>query len=59
MDILGWFVKRKSVQKELFFCIWVGWFISCWNPSEEVYANNLVPSENHKYGLQTFLLIIR
>ena len=43
MDMFGWSVKIRSIQEELFFCIWVGSFISCWNPSEEVYANNLVP----------------
>ena len=42
--MFGWSVKIRSIQEELFFCIWVGSFISCWNSSEEVCANNLVPS---------------
>ena len=39
-----WSVKITSVQEDKFFCIWVGSFISCCNPSEDVRANNLVPS---------------
>ena len=42
--MFGWSVKIRSIQAELFFCIWVGSFISCWNPSEEVCANSLAPS---------------
>ena len=42
--MFGWSIKIRSIQEEIFFCIWVGSFISCRNPSEEVCANNLVPS---------------
>ena len=44
VDMFDWSVKIRSIQEELFFCTSVGSFISCWNPSEEVCANNLVPS---------------
>ena len=43
-DMFNWSVKIRSIQEDLFFCISVGSFISCWNPSKEVRANNLVHS---------------
>ena len=43
-DKFGWSVKIKSMQEELFLCIWVGSLITSWNPLQDVNKNNFLPS---------------
>ena len=43
-DGFGWSVKIKSIQEELWFFIWVGSFIICRNPLQDVNESNFVPS---------------
>ena len=44
-DNFGWSVKTKSVQEELFVCIWVGSLINCENPFKDVSKYDFVLSE--------------
>ena len=43
-DRFGWSVNIKSMQEELCLYIWVGSFIVCWNPLQDVNESNSVPS---------------
>ena len=38
-------MKTKSIQEELFVCIWADSLINCENPFEDVSEYNFVPSE--------------